>query len=146
MAPRNRFQGMNSSSLCSLAGRYDNPYSSSVPSPHRLFKNPSSALTIFFKGNELTHRRINFREAHNLILSLIKMSHQSPHVSKHSNLLVAILFLGKVQSCLLADGKEWRMGQLQQRRHKIVGFCTCIHSVVFTIRKPFYPIGTKNKF
>ncbi len=25
MEPRNRFQGMNSSSLCSLAGRYDNP-------------------------------------------------------------------------------------------------------------------------
>jgi hypothetical protein len=25
MGPRNRFQGMNSTSLCSLAGRYDNP-------------------------------------------------------------------------------------------------------------------------
>jgi hypothetical protein len=25
MEPRNRFQGMNSTSLCSLAGRYDNP-------------------------------------------------------------------------------------------------------------------------
>ncbi len=25
MEPRNRFQGMNSASLCSLAGRYDNP-------------------------------------------------------------------------------------------------------------------------
>jgi hypothetical protein len=25
MEPRNRFQGMNSVSLCSLAGRYDNP-------------------------------------------------------------------------------------------------------------------------
>jgi hypothetical protein len=25
MGARNRFQGMNSSSLCSLAGRYDNP-------------------------------------------------------------------------------------------------------------------------
>jgi hypothetical protein len=25
MGPRNRFQGMNSASLCSLAGRYDNP-------------------------------------------------------------------------------------------------------------------------
>jgi hypothetical protein len=25
MEPRNRFQGINSASLCSLAGRYDNP-------------------------------------------------------------------------------------------------------------------------
>jgi hypothetical protein len=25
MEPRNRFQGMNSASLCSLAGQYDNP-------------------------------------------------------------------------------------------------------------------------
>ncbi len=25
MGPRNRFQGLNSASLCSLAGRYDNP-------------------------------------------------------------------------------------------------------------------------
>ena len=25
MEPRNRFRGMNSASLCSLAGRYDNP-------------------------------------------------------------------------------------------------------------------------
>jgi hypothetical protein len=25
MEPRNRFQGMNSASLCSLAGRYENP-------------------------------------------------------------------------------------------------------------------------
>ncbi len=41
---RNGFQGMISASLCSLAGRYNNPiYSSSVPSPHRLFKNSSSA-------------------------------------------------------------------------------------------------------
>jgi hypothetical protein len=26
MEPRNRYQGMNSASLCSLAGRYDNPF------------------------------------------------------------------------------------------------------------------------
>ncbi len=39
MEPRNRCQGINSASLCSLAGRYD---SYSVPSPHRFFKNSSS--------------------------------------------------------------------------------------------------------
>jgi len=44
---RNGFQGMISASLCSLAGRYNNPiYSSSVPSPHRLFKNSSSVYPV----------------------------------------------------------------------------------------------------
>ncbi len=40
MEPRKRFQGMNSATLCSLVGRYDNSYS--VPSPHSLFKNSRS--------------------------------------------------------------------------------------------------------
>jgi hypothetical protein len=43
MGPRNRFQRMNSASLCSLAGRYDNPLPP-LPSPHRIFKNSSSGL------------------------------------------------------------------------------------------------------
>jgi len=33
--PRNRFQGINSASLCSLADRYNKPYSYSVPRPRR---------------------------------------------------------------------------------------------------------------
>ncbi len=37
MKPRNGFQGINSTSLCSLAGQYDNP----VPSLHRLLKIPA---------------------------------------------------------------------------------------------------------
>ncbi len=40
-----QFQGINSVSIRSLAGRYDQvrqPYSYSVPSPHRLFKNSSA--------------------------------------------------------------------------------------------------------
>jgi hypothetical protein len=32
-APRNRFQGINSTSLCSLAGRYDNPVPSRFLAP-----------------------------------------------------------------------------------------------------------------
>ncbi len=42
--PRNRFQGINSASLCSLAGRYDYSYSYSIPSPHRQFKNSSTVI------------------------------------------------------------------------------------------------------
>jgi hypothetical protein len=39
--PKNRFQGTNSARLCSLAGPVRQPYSYSVPSPHRLFQNSS---------------------------------------------------------------------------------------------------------
>ncbi len=66
MEPRNRCQGINSASLCSMAGRYDNPIptrclapidfffsvwqpsSYSVPCPHRLFKNSSTGF--FYQG------------------------------------------------------------------------------------------------
>jgi hypothetical protein len=37
---------MNSASLCSLAGRYDNPIHPPVPGPHRQFKNSSSAFSL----------------------------------------------------------------------------------------------------
>jgi hypothetical protein len=48
MEPRNRFQGMNSASLCSLAGRYDNhiPTRFLAPSYYRLFKNSSSVCFV----------------------------------------------------------------------------------------------------
>ncbi len=44
-SPGNRFQGINSVSLCSLVGQYDNPIPTRflLLSPHRLFKNSSSA-------------------------------------------------------------------------------------------------------
>ncbi len=47
MKPRSRFQVINSGSLCSLAGRCDNPIlpRSLLPSPHRLFKNSWSAFS-----------------------------------------------------------------------------------------------------
>jgi hypothetical protein len=35
--PRNRFQGIDSASLCSLAGRYNNPIPIRSPAAHRLF-------------------------------------------------------------------------------------------------------------
>ncbi len=45
MEPRNRIQGINSASLWSPAGRYDNTkYSYSVPRPHRMFTNSRSAF------------------------------------------------------------------------------------------------------
>ncbi len=41
MEPRNRFQGMNSASLCSLAGRYDNPIPTQFLSPIDCLKIPA---------------------------------------------------------------------------------------------------------
>ncbi len=41
MEPRNRFQGMNSASLCSLAGRYDNPIPTRFLAPMDCFKIPA---------------------------------------------------------------------------------------------------------
>jgi hypothetical protein len=41
MEPRNRFQGMNSASLCSLAGRYDNPIPTRFLAPIDCLKIPA---------------------------------------------------------------------------------------------------------
>jgi hypothetical protein len=43
----NRFQEINSASICSLAGWYDNPIFS-VPSPHRLFQNSPALIFILW--------------------------------------------------------------------------------------------------
>jgi hypothetical protein len=40
--PRNRFQEIDSASLCSLAGRYDNPIPTRFLGPHRLFQKESN--------------------------------------------------------------------------------------------------------
>jgi hypothetical protein len=42
MEPRNRFQGIDSASLYSLAGRYDNPIPTRFLAPRRLYKNSNS--------------------------------------------------------------------------------------------------------
>ncbi len=41
MGPRNKFQGINSASLCSLAGRYDNPIPPRFLTPIRFLKIPA---------------------------------------------------------------------------------------------------------
>jgi hypothetical protein len=41
MEPRNQFQGMNSTSLCSLAGRYDNPIPTRFLTPIDCLKIPA---------------------------------------------------------------------------------------------------------
>jgi hypothetical protein len=44
MEPRNRFQGMNSASLCSLAGQYDNPIPTRFQAPVDCLKIPVQTL------------------------------------------------------------------------------------------------------
>ncbi len=46
MEPRNRFQGMNSSSLCSLPGRYDNPIPPRFLAPIDSLKIPALRLSL----------------------------------------------------------------------------------------------------
>ncbi len=43
MGPRNRFQGMNSASLCSLAGRYNNPIPTRCLAPIDFLKIPAQS-------------------------------------------------------------------------------------------------------
>ncbi len=44
MEPKNRFQGKNSASLCSLAGRYDNPIPTQFLAPIDCSKIPAPVL------------------------------------------------------------------------------------------------------
>jgi hypothetical protein len=48
MEPRNRFQGMNSASLCNLAGRYDNPIPPQFLAPIDPLKIPALVFTLRF--------------------------------------------------------------------------------------------------
>ncbi len=62
MEPRNRFQGMNSSSLCSLAGRYDNPIPTRFLAPIDCLK-----FQLCFKGlgaRESTHKSQVYSTSH----------------------------------------------------------------------------------
>jgi hypothetical protein len=47
MEPRNRCQGINSASLCSLAGRYDNPIPSQCLAPIEFLKIPAQSIELF---------------------------------------------------------------------------------------------------
>jgi hypothetical protein len=60
MGPRNRIQGMNSASLCSLAGRYDNPLPPRFLAPidflkiSALFGSPKFFLQLLLVGSGLS--------------------------------------------------------------------------------------------
>jgi hypothetical protein len=51
MEPRNRFQGMNSASLCSLAGRYDNPIPTRFLAPTDTYRLAESIPRNLFLGS-----------------------------------------------------------------------------------------------
>ncbi len=60
MEPRNRCQGINSASLCSLAGRYDNPIPTRCLAPIDFLKIPALAMLteregLKFKGRDLAY-------------------------------------------------------------------------------------------
>ncbi len=51
MEPRNRFQGINSASLCSLAGRYDNPIPTRCITPIDYLKIPARCRCTLCNAN-----------------------------------------------------------------------------------------------
>ncbi len=55
MGPRNRFQGMNSASICRLAGRYDNPFPPRFLAPIDSFKNSSRVKTVYTNVSVSVH-------------------------------------------------------------------------------------------
>jgi hypothetical protein len=62
MGPRHRFQGMNSASLCSLAGRYDNPIPPRFLAPLDFLKIPALVYVCLDPHSELRlHRKNTFR-------------------------------------------------------------------------------------
>jgi hypothetical protein len=48
MEPRNRFQGIDSASLCSMAGRYDNPIPTRFLAPTDCLKIPARMTLVAF--------------------------------------------------------------------------------------------------
>jgi len=65
---------MNSTSLCSLAGRYENPTPTRFLAPHRLFKNSSSVQSddkpvLLFAQAQISHWEENLEE--HIIIALV---------------------------------------------------------------------------
>ncbi len=73
MEPRNRFQGINSASLCSLKGRYDNPIPTRFLAPIDCLKiqaqHPLAAafckIWLFIAGSQLSLSRLGMGEGGN---------------------------------------------------------------------------------
>jgi hypothetical protein len=66
MEPRNRFQGMNSASLCSLAGRYDNLI------PTRILA-PLDCLKIPIRNRSQIHERTILLRFLGIILRVLRL-------------------------------------------------------------------------
>ncbi len=59
MGPRNRCQGMNSASLCSLAGRYENPIPPRCLAPIDFLKIPALILLLFPGRKTVSRTRLS---------------------------------------------------------------------------------------
>ncbi len=76
MGHRNRFQGMNSASLCSLAGRYDNPLPLRFLAPMASLKIPTlvNSSTDFDLSQDNLYMHLNWHAASRQLLDLITPS------------------------------------------------------------------------
>ncbi len=59
MGPRNWFQGMNSASLCSLAGRYDDPIPPQFLAPIDFLKFPAQLFEKYSKKRNKREQKKN---------------------------------------------------------------------------------------
>jgi hypothetical protein len=71
MEPRNRFQGINSGSLCSLAGRYDNPIPTRFLSPKDCLKIPAQHSRMYRAGTVSGRfKQLNFSHSSSLRIQI----------------------------------------------------------------------------
>jgi hypothetical protein len=59
MEPRNRFQGINSASLCSLVGRYDNPIPTRFQAPLDCLQIQALGLYVYVSVSAVARGRIH---------------------------------------------------------------------------------------
>ncbi len=64
MEPKNRCQGINSASLCSLAGRYDNPIPTPCLAPIDFLKIPALTSTFTQREGRLKERERKKNHCH----------------------------------------------------------------------------------
>ncbi len=112
MEPRNRFQGMNSASLCSLVGRYDNPIPTRFLAPIDCLKIPALGTRVAILYSVYSQTFFKFRRRLLLMFYLPAQTANSEfNLVFHP--LVIILFVEKqrftTQQNVLLPSVSWSL-------------------------------------
>jgi hypothetical protein len=128
MEPRNRCQGINSASLCSLAGRYDNPIPTRCLAPIDFLKIPaqfanSSSTWEVSAPAALTNKKPeNFDkiQASNIIKQN-GVRTEGGTSDKFKNLLRHLLRPGSIHACSLSSNASRGPASLKQPKQTFTG-------------------------